>query len=56
MVIKKNSSHPNILYGKNGILLINLGTPITTKVKVKSSGAELDLSGKVTGIGIMFNF
>ncbi len=33
MVIKKNSSHPNILYGKNGILLINLGTPITTKVK-----------------------
>ena len=29
---------------------------ITTKVKVKSSGTELDLSGKVTGIGIMFNF
>ena len=33
MVIKKNSSHPNIAYGKNGILLINLGTPITTKVR-----------------------
>ena len=29
---------------------------ITSKVEVKSSGAELDLSSNVTGIGIMFNF
>ena len=29
---------------------------ITTKIEVKSSGEELDLSGNVMGIGIMFNF
>ena len=29
---------------------------ITTKIKVKASSEEIDLSGNVMGIGIMFNF
>ena len=29
---------------------------ITTKIKVKNSSEELDLSGNVMGLGIMFNF
>ena len=33
MVIKKTNSHPSIAFGKNGILLINLGTPSSTSVK-----------------------
>ena len=33
MVIKKTNSHPNIAYGKNAVLLINLGTPSSTSVK-----------------------
>ena len=33
MVIKKTKSHPNITYGKNAVLLINLGTPSSTSVK-----------------------
>ncbi len=33
MVIKKNTTHPDIPYGKTGILLINLGTPDSTEVK-----------------------
>ena len=33
MVIEKTASHPNVLFGKNGILLINLGTPSSTSVK-----------------------
>lgn len=33
MAIKKTDAHPNIAYGKNGILLINLGTPSSTSVK-----------------------
>tara|TARA_A100001011_G_scaffold381832_1_gene450834 strand:- start:830 stop:1846 length:1017 start_codon:yes stop_codon:yes gene_type:complete len=33
MVIKKDKSHPKISFGKNGILIINLGTPKSTKKK-----------------------
>ena len=33
MVIKKNSSHPKVAFGKNAILLINLGTPSSTSKK-----------------------
>ena len=32
MVVKKKSSHPKILFGKNGVLIINLGTPSSTSV------------------------
>ena len=30
MVIKKTDSHPNVAFGKNAVLLINLGTPSST--------------------------
>ena len=33
MVIKKNDSHPKVAYGKNAVLLINLGTPSSTSKK-----------------------
>jgi len=33
MVIKKTNSHPKVAYGKNAVLLINLGTPASTSVR-----------------------
>ena len=33
MVIKKTSSHPKVNFGKNAVLLINLGTPSSTSKK-----------------------
>ena len=33
MVIKKNDSHPKVSFGKNGVILINLGTPPSTSKK-----------------------
>ena len=33
MVIKKNDTHPKVSFGKNAILLINLGTPESTSKK-----------------------
>ena len=33
MITKKNESHPKVAFGKNGVLIINLGTPISTEVK-----------------------
>ena len=33
MVIKKNNSHPKVAFGKNAVLLINLGTPSSTSKK-----------------------
>ena len=33
MLVKKDKSHPKIAYGKNGVLIINLGTPKSTDVK-----------------------
>ena len=33
MVIKRDKSHPKVSFGKNGILIINLGTPKSTKKK-----------------------
>ena len=33
MVIKKTNSHPKVSFGKNAVLLINLGTPISTSKK-----------------------
>ena len=33
MVIKKTYSHPKVAFGKNAILLINLGTPSSTSKK-----------------------
>ena len=32
MILKKNTEHPDVSFGKTGILLINLGTPDSTKV------------------------
>ena len=33
MIERKKKSHPKIAFGKNGVLLINLGTPKSTEVK-----------------------
>ena len=33
MVIKKTDTHPKVAYGKNSVLLINLGTPSSTSKK-----------------------
>ena len=33
MVIKKTESHPEVHFGKNAVLLINLGTPSSTSKK-----------------------
>ena len=33
MVIKKADSHPKVAFGKNAVLLINLGTPSSTSKK-----------------------
>ena len=33
MVIKKTDSHPTVAFGKNAVLLINLGTPSSTTKK-----------------------
>ena len=33
MVIKKTDSHPKVAFGKNAVLLINLGTPSSTSKK-----------------------
>ena len=33
MLKKKKDYHPDVSYGKNGVLLINLGTPKSTEVK-----------------------
>ena len=30
---KKIDSHPKVAFGKNAVLIINLGTPMSTEVK-----------------------